>query len=283
MSYSEFLRNAALAGVSSTTGLPPIPNIATKSYVDAAYAGQYISAACKFWYPGVQDTSGNAADKSYHGGSATKSGTNSAANAVFDKKILVSGAGTLGGSGTGRWFAVPSSASNHDYRTESCILHFIVNKATPSGTEYILGNQNNGTCSGFAISVNNTGAITVYYRMGSTTQNNFTVIPSVCDGTDNAITIAINRSASSPTVNAYIFLNGNLLEQKTFSGANLAPNGVQGMSLGASYLANAAFNCKLTDVQFYAFQKDLIDINVQACVDKMVLHKRPLAVVDLGV
>lgn len=257
MSYAEFLKNANIAGLTSI-----LPKVRT------------ISSACKFYYPWVRDGSNNVINKGPNSGDAVKTATSAAAQAGG---YFTSVAGTYGSSGTGRYYVAPASNSNFDPASETVILNIGFNKATPAAGENFAGTQTNSSTSGFQIQAQSSGNLLVSYKPG-TVQNNFTSIAGLLDSTDRNATIVIDRS----TKTAWLYIDSVLRQTKTDINFTGTPSALQPFVFGG-YSAGAAYDAKFFNCQMYAISKDAADINVQACVDKIVLQRQALTIADLGV
>lgn len=234
-----------------------------------------ISTSCKFFYPWVRDQSINVVNKGPNAGDGIKTGT---AATVQTGGYFVSVAGTYGAGGTGRYFLAPANSSHFNPALESLILHIGFNKAAPGGSENFCGTQINSSTSGVLLTAGSSGTVTVNYKPG-TVQNVFTAIPGMIDGTDHSITLVIDRL----TKTAFLYADSILFQTKNNIDYTGSASALTTFVFGGYSGIPAAYSAQFYNCHLYAIQKDVADINIQACVDKLTLLRQALTVTNLGV
>lgn len=235
-----------------------------------------ISPSCKFFLPWFRDTSGNVLNRSTLG-DAAKTGSNTGA-AVQVANYFRAAAGSPRANGL--YYNVPAAISNVDISLSSIICHMGFKMSVGTQRQFA-GSQSNSTVPGFQFIAETDGGLTVYYKMGNT-QNNFTKIAGLIDGTDHQVTVFIDRvPVAANTYSASIYVDGALRETKNFTQGGTA-GAQQIFALGSYATANAAYDVDFFNCHLYGPTRDLADINVLQCVDKMTISRQALTIADIG-
>jgi hypothetical protein len=232
-----------------------------------------ISTACRFYFPWIRDASNNGVNRAGLG-DATKVGSAGTAQVVG---FMRSGAGTPRSAGL--YWTVPAALSYVDLTLYTMIMHADI-KMTVGTQRFFYGPHVNSTTPGCNFRAETDGGLTVYYMINGVVSN-FTKIAGMIDGTVHGISVVIDRHQQSGQYSASIYADDVLRETKLF-----ALTGSEGTHntwfIGAYSLVDAAVDCDFSNMHLYAVDRDLADINVQLCVDKMFFNKQCLTVGDAG-
>ena len=273
--YSVSLNSDKIVVTNNTGSTWPAGAIARLilTYKDTQSESSIIASRyCRYWYPWLLDSSANVRDVSGYAAAVVGSaGTQTSSGQYF-----TSIAGAVSAAGPGRYYEVGMNQANFDLNSYSAIIHLGFKKSAPGSTENIFGNQQNSSMPGYLVAATNTGAAACYIKSGST-QNTFTQISGVFNGMDRQLTLVFDHQSG----NGYTYLDGVLQETKalTLAGSteSTAPCRFGYYSSVATARAADWFNCHM-----YVMPKAISDINIQNCVDYMVLSRMPLNSSHLG-
>jgi len=174
---------------------------------------------------------------------------------------------TAGGSS---FAEIANAAINASLYTDSWVLGVTINKATPAGSDTIMGCLDGGAIPGPYFLINSTGKFGMrLFCNGATALSATYTAATVADGTDHRALVTFD----AVTKVASIYVDGAV----SFSGtvaAVLSTDVMTGALRLGQALSGSSIDCKFAGLEFLAFKASGLPINIAELAVSDNLHRR---------